>query len=204
MSGLTERARFALTALMLAVTLAIAISLEVRRLSAPPAIIETGQADVGGPFTLTDHTGRPFSEADLVGRPHVLYFGWSLDPDLTPAALQVLTAAVARLPLKSEPPRRVFISVDPIRDTTAKLSDFINRFGADGVAATGTPEAITALARTYKLYFKSLPDASLPGGYSIDHASLYYVLGRDGAFLGAVPHTTDVAELTVALQRLLN
>jgi cytochrome oxidase Cu insertion factor (SCO1/SenC/PrrC family) len=201
---------------VLAVCLAVAIALQIGALGVPPgsetwrglqtatgAETTTGVANVGGPFQLTDQTGRTVTERDLIGRPFVVYFGWRLDPDLTPAALQVLAAALAQLQPKSELPRAVFVSLDGARDQVADLAVFINGFKGDWLALRGDEAATVAMARAYKLYFKRLPDAALPGGYSIDQASLYYVMGRDGAFLGAVPHTTDVVELKTALAALL-
>jgi cytochrome oxidase Cu insertion factor (SCO1/SenC/PrrC family) len=66
----------------------------------------------------------------------------------------------------------------------------------------GTPDQTQALARAYKLYFRRIPDASLPSGYSIDQASLYYVMGSDGGFRGLVPHTTDSAALAAEILNL--
>jgi protein SCO1 len=196
------------TAAVLAASLAVAIAIQIAALRTAPATSPidgqtTGVANVGGPFQLTDQAGRTVTDRELIGRPFVVYFGWRLDPDLTPAALQVLAAALGQLQPKSEPPRAVFVSLDVARDSVADLSTFINGFKGEWLALRGDEAAIAAMARAYKLYFKRLPDAALPGGYSIDHASLYYVMGRDGAFLGAVPHTTDVVELKTALATLL-
>jgi protein SCO1 len=195
-------------AAVLAVSLAVAIALQLPSFRAPHApptdgSQSTGRGLVGGPFQLTDQTGRVVTDRDLSGRPFVVYFGWRLDPDLTPAALQVLAAALGQLQPKSELPRPIFISLDGTRDTAADLAVFINGFKGEWLALRGDEAAITAIASAYKLYFKRLPDAALPGGYSIDHASLYYLMDRDGAFLGTVPYTTDVAELKTALAALL-
>jgi protein SCO1 len=97
----------------------------------------------------------------------------------------------------------LFISLDPERDNPQQLNDFVKRIDTRLTALIGSAEETTALAKAFKLYFKALPDKTLPGGYSIDHASLYYVLGADGRFLGVVPHTTDSAALALELNRLM-
>ena len=184
-----------LTALALAASLIAAVVFQVfvSGLIAPTTV--TGTADVGGPFQLTDHNGQTVTDRDFRGRALVIYFGWRLDPDLTPAALQVLAASLDKLGRKNEGLAPVFVSIDAERDNSRNLNDFIGRIDRRIIALSGSAEAISALAKAYKLYFKRIPDPTLPGGYSIDHASLYYVMGSDGGFLGVVPHTTDSAAL---------
>ncbi len=168
----------------------------------PPNGIHAGKADIGGAFSLNNHHGETITDQSFRGRPFVIYFGWSRDPDLTPAALQVLTAALEKLGPKSEAITPLFVSLDPERDKTADLQGFLQRFHPRLVGLIGTPDQTLALARSYKLYFRRIPDASLPGGYSIDHASLYYVMGSDGDFRGLVPHTTDSAALAAQILNL--
>jgi protein SCO1 len=163
----------------------------------------SGTADVGGPFTLMDTSGRPVSDRDFRGRTVIIYFGWRLDPDLTPAALQILSSAMERIGPKSGRLAALFISLDAERDTPRQLFDFTEKIDARIIPLIGSTEQTTALAKAFKLYFKTLPDPTLPQGYSIDHASLYYVMGSDGAFLGVVPHTTDSAALARELNRLM-
>jgi protein SCO1 len=166
-----------------------------------PTILETGQAAVGGNFTLTDHKGQRRTERDFFGQNMIVYFGWTRDPDLTPAALQVLKAALAQRRLSIQP---IFISLDPGHDTPSVLATFVERITPGLVGLTGDPEQITAITQAYKFYYKTIEDQTLPGRYSIDHASLYYVMGPDGQFLAAVPYTTDAAalahDLTQAIQ----
>lgn len=175
--------------------------LEWRR-GAVPVVVETGVADVGGAFDLIDHTGQAVTAATFLGRPIVVYFGWSHDPDLTPAALQVLRAALQDARLARTPLQPVFITVDPARDTPARLASFAEMFDVRLVALTGSTNALAQVSRAYKHYAKRIADQALPGGYGFDHASLYYVMGADGRFRGIVPHTTDAAELATELLRL--
>lgn len=167
-----------------------------------PAVVISGTADVGGAFDLVDQGGRRVTADTLLGRPFVVYFGWSHDPDLTPAALQVLAAALQHPRLGAEALRAVFITIDAERDTPARLAAYAHRIDERLVALTGSAEELARVARAYKHYAKRLPDAALPGGFGFDHASLYYVIGADGAFRGVVPHTTDAQALAGELLRL--
>jgi cytochrome oxidase Cu insertion factor (SCO1/SenC/PrrC family) len=204
MTALTiRRLRWAaLSAAIGLIAVMIAAARHVAETPPPPTGLQSGQADVGGPFTLTTHLGRVVSEADFRGGALVIYFGWTRDPDLTPAALQVLAAALAKLGPKSDAITSVFISLDPEHDKTEILKGFVQNFDPRLLGLSGSIDQIAALTRAYKLYSKRIADASLPGGYSIDHASLYYVMGSDGGFRGVVPHTTDSAALAAEILKL--
>ena len=165
-------------------------------------VVHSGQADIGAPFSLTDHLGRTVTDQSLRGRTIVIYFGWTRDPDLTPAALQILSAALDRLGPKAEIVTPVFVTLDPERDSMSDLKTFVARFHPRLVGLIGNRDQTDALVRSFKLYVGRIPGAPLPGGYSIDHASLYYVLGADGRFRGLVPHTTDVVALAGELESL--
>ena len=56
-----------------------------------------GQALVGGPFTLTDHTGKRVTDQDFRGRTLLVFFGFTFCPDVCPSGLQVIAAALDKL-----------------------------------------------------------------------------------------------------------
>ena len=168
-----------------------------------PDVEITGQAQVGGPFTAIDQTGRRVTDRDVLARGAIMTFGWSADPDMTPAALQVLAGAVALPLLKDRAPPPVFVSLDPVRDTPERLKPYLERFHPTFVGLTGSEAEIRNLASAYKLYWKRVDDASMPGGYGIDFASLYYVMGPGGNLMGVVPYTSNVTELAEEIGKLL-
>lgn len=170
--------------------------------SLPPPTF-TGVAQVGGAFVLTNQRGERVSDKDLFTGNVVLTFGWTYDPDLTPAALQVLAAALASTPAARRSARAAFVTLDPARDTPERLRAFLSAHDPTIVGLTGTDADIKDLASAYKLYWKRIDDASLQGGYSIDFASLYYVMGVGGNFLGVVPYTNDATELAEEIGKLL-
>ena len=87
-----------------------------------------GQALVGGPFTLTDHTGKRVTDRDFRGKFLLVFFGFTNCPDVCPTALQVMAAALDKLGPKAERIVPVLDQVDPERDTPAQLASYVASF----------------------------------------------------------------------------
>jgi len=145
-------------------------------------------------FALTDHTGAPFGPQRLQGGWHILFFGFTHCPDVCPSTLAALTAArreLADLPA-SERPNVVLVSVDPQRDTVARLAEYVAFFDPEFVGVTGDPAALEALTKQLGVaVVAGEPDAS--GHYTIDHTATLFLVdpqGRVAAIFG-MPHTPD-------------
>ena len=76
-----------------------------------------GRGSVGGPFTLTDQTGRQRSDAEFRGKLMIVYFGYAFCPDVCPADLMAITQALDALGPAAEGVQPIFITIDPERDT---------------------------------------------------------------------------------------
>jgi protein SCO1/2 len=166
----------------------------------PPRIVHQGEAAIAARYLLTDHTGRSTGPEAWAGRRVVYLFGWTKDPDLTPAALQVLAAALDRPPTTDIVP--VFISLDPARDDAVTLKRYLAMISPRLTGLTGSAADIAALARAMRLHVRRLDDPSLPGGYGLEHTLVYYVFGRDGRFAGLVPYETDPAVVRAGLDAI--
>lgn len=140
--------------------------------------VTTGQVAVGGPFRLTDQTGKPVSDQDFRGRFMLIYFGYSFCPDVCPTTLQVMSDAIGKLGDKARRITPVFITIDPERDTPRVLKDYMNAFGPNFVGLTGSAAAIKDVEKKYRVYAEKKP---LKGGsYGMDHSSVLYLMGPDG------------------------
>lgn len=170
-------------------------ALLTRNPSAPPPgtaiVTETGQAQVGGPFSLTDQTGKRVTEKDFLGRFMLVFFGFTNCPDICPSGLQVMAAGLDKLGAKADQVTPIFITVDPARDTVEKLGAYVKSFHPRLVALTGSDAEIAAAIKSYRVYVQKVTDDKNPSSYTFDHASLFYLMGKDGAFIAPVPHTTD-------------
>jgi cytochrome oxidase Cu insertion factor (SCO1/SenC/PrrC family) len=160
-----------------------------------------GRGTVGGPFTLTDQTGRQRSDSEFRGKLMVVYFGYTFCPDVCPADLMAITQALDALGPAAEGIQPVFITVDPERDTKV-LADYVAAFHRSLVGLTGSPEEIRKVANSYKAFYAKVP-MERSGEYSIDHAGVIYLMGRKGEYLGFMPPQTNPDRLTEVLRKYL-
>ena len=161
----------------------------VRMFSAPvPAssgiAIATGAVKLGGPFALTDQSGKPVTDKDFRGRYMLIYFGYTYCPDVCPTELQAIGRALDQLGPKAERIVPIFITVDPARDTAKEMGQFVKAFYPRMVGLTGTPAEIAKVAKKFRVYY-SLGKPSKPGAmdYLVNHTSFLYLMGPDGKFV---------------------
>ncbi len=161
-----------------------------------------GRGHVGGPFELIDQTGRKRTDADFRGKLMIVYFGYTYCPDICPAELMQISLAIDKLGAAGEDVQPLFISVDPERDTTRVLANYVSAFHPRLLGLTGTPEQIRAVADSYKAYYAKYvpPDG---GVYLIDHTGFIYLMGRSGQYLGFFPPGTSADRMVEIIRQHL-
>lgn len=157
-----------------------------------------GRALVGGPFELTAHDGRRVSETTFRGKLMLVYFGFTYCPDICPAGLQVVTAALEKLGADADKVAPVFITVDPERDTPEQMKQYVSSFHENFLGLTGSPKDIAKAAKAYRVYYRKVQDEAL-SDYTMDHTSFLYLMGTDGAFITHFPHTISPEKLAERL-----
>jgi protein SCO1/2 len=152
------------------------------------------------PFTLTDHTGAAFKRQRLSGKWTFVFFGYTSCPDICPLALHTLNSVHGLLEdaTGSVPDdlQVLFVSVDPQRDTTDRLADYINYFNKDFIAATANNEDITRLASQFSAGYV-LEEETAPGQYLVAHTSAIFLvdpLGRLVASFSQPHYATTITE----------
>ena len=82
------------------------------------------------------------------------------------------------------------------------LADYVSAFHHSLVGLTGSPEEIRKIANAYKAFYVRVQDER-NGDYSIDHAGIIYLMGRNGEYLGFMPPQTNPDRLTEVLHKNL-
>jgi protein SCO1 len=150
-------------------------------------------AAIGGPFRLVDQEGRTVTDQDMKGHPFLVFFGFTHCPDVCPTTLFEVSEIFRALGPDADRVRALFITVDPERDTTQSLKEYLSSFDPHLSALTGDPAAVAAVAKSYRVYFKKVP---LPdGGYTMDHTAIVYLMNKDGHFVApfSLKRTTEAA-----------
>jgi protein SCO1/2 len=157
-----------------------------------------GRERVGGPFTLTDHTGRSRSSTDFAGRLLLVYFGYTMCADVCPSDLHEIVQLLRRLRPGAEKLQTVFITLDPKRDTPQRLTSYLGAFDASIVGLTGTEAQIRKVADAYLVSYRKVPAKG--GGYGIDHASFTYLMDQRGEYVGYFPPGTTAGRMFEVLR----
>jgi protein SCO1 len=167
-------------------------------------VVTSGKALIGGPFELVGKDGKTVTDKDFRGRYMLVFFGYTNCPDICPAGLQLISAVLENLGPKADRVAPIFISVDPARDTPAKLGAYVKNFNSRLVGLSGSPEDIAKAAKAYKVYYKKEPSTDgNPADYAMDHTALIYVMDPNGDFVTYFTPTTTVDQMTAKLDKIL-
>ncbi|WP_108681972.1 SCO family protein [Methyloceanibacter sp. wino2] len=167
-------------------------------------VITSGQALIGGPFELVGKDGKTVTDEDFRGRYMLVFFGFTHCPDICPAELQVMSAALDELGDKADKVVPIFITVDPERDTPELVTAYVENFGPNFVGLTGSPQAIAEAAKAYRVtYQKFQEEGAGDNNYSVDHSALLYLMGPDGKFVTHFPYGTSPEKMAETLRRYL-
>jgi len=138
-------------------------------------------AAVGGPFHLEDQNGKPVSDADMKGRPFLVFFGFTHCPDICPTTLFEMSQIMRALGPDAERAGALFITVDPERDTPAVMKNYLSNFDPHLRGLTGDQTSIDAALKAYRVYAKKVPLEN--GDYTMDHTAVVYLMDKDGHFV---------------------
>ncbi|WP_309643059.1 SCO family protein [Phenylobacterium sp.] len=165
---------------------------------------ETGASQtairIGGPFALVDASGRPVTEKTLLGKPTAIFFGFTYCPEICPTTMAELTNWLKALGPDADRLNVVFVSVDPERDTPAQLKTYLSNFDPRIQGFTGSPEAVAAVAKAYRVYYAKVPTDD---GYTVDHSSAIYLFDAKGRFVEPIGYGAPGERAIGQLRKLI-
>jgi protein SCO1 len=163
----------------------------------------SGTALVGGPFSLVGAGGKPVTDRDFRGRYMLIFFGFTHCPDICPAELQVIAEALGELGDKAKNVVPIFITLDPERDTPEAMGNYVKSFGPNFVGLTGSPEAIAAAAKAYRVSYAKVEDKESAADYGVDHSALVYLMDPEGRYVTHFSYGLSAEQLAEKLGKLL-
>jgi protein SCO1/2 len=191
---------------LLAVTIAAVIAPGgIGWLDARPAYVFHGittDAPRAAEFTLTAHNGTRVRLGDFLGKTVLLYFGYTHCPGICPTTLAEIDRALRTLGPAAARVQVMMVTIDPERDTPARLRAYMVHFNPTFLGLTGTPQEVAAVASRYGIYYRrDEPDAR--GDYLIDHTSMVIVIDPTGRVRLLFPFGTTVEAMASDLNHLL-
>jgi protein SCO1/2 len=165
--------------------------------------VSAAAVPIGGPFSLVDQDGRAVTERDFAGKWMLIYFGYTYCPDVCPLGLTTVAEALDRLPeTQQDAIVPVLVTVDPERDTPAVLKDYVAAFGPRFKGLTGSPEAVQAALKSWRVYSRKA-EVRPDGGYLVDHSTFTYLMSPDGAYATHFSHGVSPEEMAQRLGELV-
>ena len=145
-------------------------------------------------FSLTNHHGEAVTEKDFLGNWLLVFFGYSHCPDICPMNLSIISDTLERLGAEGAKVQPLFITLDPARDTEAKLLPFLSHFHERLLGLTGTQKQIQAVAESFFVRYKFSTKTN-HDYYLIDHTAATYLVDDSGQGLAIFHHNTPSEEI---------
>lgn len=153
-------------------------------------------------IALPASTGKPFTLSGLRGKVVVLEFGYTSCPYVCPVSLASLAQARTLLGAAAAEVQVLFVTVDPARDTTAHLRDYLGKFDKSFIGVSGSPAQIQAVLKDYGISV-TRQAMEKQGEYQLGHSSYLYFVDRRGMLRALMPFGRPAADIAHDLAILL-
>lgn len=132
-------------------------------------------------FQLTEaETGNITTAAQFRGKVVMMYFGYTNCPNVCPLTLYNVARIFRSLGKSANDVRFLFVTVDPNRDSTKILNDYVALFGAPEILGMrGDAAQLRAVAGLYHAEYAVHPSPD-PARYNVTHTAAVYVFNREG------------------------
>jgi len=158
------------------------------------------------PFSLIDQNNKPFTLKQLHNKSTLIFFGYTSCPDICPTTLATLNQIYKKLKgtLSYKNLNIVFISVDPQRDTTDNLREYMKYFNKDFLGVTGNKDDIDLFIKQFNAAY-IIEEKTLDEDYQISHASSIFLVSPQADIIASFspPHNskTIISQLVMINER---
>ena len=130
-------------------------------------------------FHLADPSGKARSLADFRGKVTVLFFGYTHCPDVCPTTLSEMALALKQLGPDAQRVQVLFVTLDPDRDTSAVLGQYVPSFNPTFLGLRGDTSATAEMAKRFKV-FAQKHETGGGSGYTLDHSASSFIFDPTG------------------------
>ena len=154
-------------------------------------------------FELIDQNNEAFNKKSLEGGWTVLFFGYTNCPDVCPTTIYKL--AEIKNGIKEDLPsanfNTVLVTLDPDRDSTERLEEYIGYFDETMLGVTGTYENIQSFTSSLSVFYQRINKEE---GYDFNHTASIFVFDKDGSLFATMSPANTVGELESDFFTILN
>ncbi|MGB0658435.1 MAG: SCO family protein [Gammaproteobacteria bacterium] len=154
-------------------------------------------------FELIDQKNEVFNNKSLEGGWTVLFFGYTNCPDVCPTTIYKLAEIKNELKedLSSTSFNTVLVTLDPDRDSTDRLKEYIGYFDESMLGVTGTYENIQSFTSSLSVFYQRINKEE---GYDFNHTASIFVFNKDGSLFATMSPANTIGELTQDFYTILN
>lgn len=145
-------------------------------------------------FELLDVNAAPITQTVFEDHWSIVFFGYTHCPDVCPITLHVMKNVVSKLAQQQQTaPQIVFVSVDPARDTSQIMKDYIAFFDDSFVGITGERNAVHALTSSLGIVASFSANEEDPENYIVDHTASLLLIDPQKRVRAKIsgPHIAD-------------
>lgn len=139
-------------------------------------------------FTLTTHRGENLGPADWIGKPTLVFFGFTWCPDVCPTTLSDISNWLEALGTEADRLNVALITVDPERDSPEVLAEYLSYFDPRILGLTGPLSEIERAAAGFRVWFEKQPRDD---GYTMNHTAGVFLFRADGSFANIIDFHED-------------
>lgn len=160
----------------------------------------SGEAFIGGDFSLINQDGHRVKDADFRGKHMLVYFGFTNCPMICPTDMANISVALEGLGDDIAKVQPIFITIDPERDTPEQIKTFLSNFNPAFVGLTGTNDEIAQVANAYRIFYKKAEGDDLQE-YQMDHSAYIYLMDANGKYVTHFRHEQPVEEIIAGIKK---
>lgn len=163
---------------------------------------DIAKESLGGSVNLIDTNGQEFSIDRMLGKWHLIYFGFTHCPDVCPEELEKIGKVIDILDKDTELLQilPIFISVDPARDTPDAIKKYLKDFNSKFVGLTGDKEAISKATKLFRVYYEA-HEADEFDEYIVDHTIITYLVNPEGEFVDYFMRSNTVEQMVDTIKK---
>lgn len=145
-------------------------------------------------FQLLDVNAESIDQTVFDDKWSIVFFGYTHCPDVCPITLQIMKNVASKIAAQNgELPQIVFVSVDPVRDTSEVMKNYISFFNEEFVGITGELKDVHAMTRSLGIVASFTANKDDPENYLVDHTASLLLIDPERRLRAKIspPHVAE-------------